>query len=162
MLRIDDLAARSGVSVRSLRCYEEQGLLHPERTPGGQRSYAVSAVDRVGLIQQLFAAAIPSRVIVDLLPCVDTGRATVGMLQQMEQELHGITTRLQELQQAREKLEDVIDQVRRAGVETDEVGAAARGHRGAAQREATGTAAALTAHRVRDRRTPSDRRRAFP
>jgi DNA-binding transcriptional MerR regulator len=35
MLRIGQLAKRSGVSVRALRYYEEQGLLQAERTPAG-------------------------------------------------------------------------------------------------------------------------------
>ena len=33
MLRIGEVAAQAGVSVRALRYYEEQGLLEAERTP---------------------------------------------------------------------------------------------------------------------------------
>lgn len=55
-MRIGELAARAGVSVRALRYYEEQNLLASVRSPSGQRQYPYSAVDRVELIQQLYAA----------------------------------------------------------------------------------------------------------
>jgi MerR family regulatory protein len=38
MMRIGQLAERSGVSVRALRYYEEQGLLEADRTPAGGRT----------------------------------------------------------------------------------------------------------------------------
>lgn len=62
-MRIGDLAARSGVSVRSLRYYEEQDLLHSSRSSSGQRHYDEAAVQRVGLIQMFFAAGLSSKTI---------------------------------------------------------------------------------------------------
>jgi DNA-binding transcriptional MerR regulator len=59
-MRIGELARRTGVSERSLRCYEEQGLLTAERTRGGHRDYPDAAVDRVIRIQELFAAGLHS------------------------------------------------------------------------------------------------------
>ena len=79
-MRIGELATRTGVSVRALRYYEEQGLLVSERSPSGQRHYPDEAVDRVRLIQQLYAAGLPSRSIAELLPCVVDGRATPELL----------------------------------------------------------------------------------
>src|SRR5437868_1581125 len=69
-MRIGELSGRTGVSVRSLRYYEEQGLLAADRTPGGQREYPEGAVDRVILIQQLFAAGLHSARIAEILPCM--------------------------------------------------------------------------------------------
>jgi DNA-binding transcriptional MerR regulator len=69
-MRIGELSRRTGVSERSLRYYEQQGLLAAMRTSGGQREYAEEAVDRVIHIQELFAAGLPSRAIADLLPCM--------------------------------------------------------------------------------------------
>ncbi|WP_306461493.1 MerR family transcriptional regulator [Tsukamurella sputi] len=69
-MKIGELSRRTAVSVRSLRYYEEQGLLSPSRTPGGHRDYPDSAVDRVILVQQLFAAGLHSPRIVQLLPCM--------------------------------------------------------------------------------------------
>ena len=52
-MRISELSRRTGVSERSLRYYEEQGLLAAGRTPGGHREYGEWAVDRVIRIQAL-------------------------------------------------------------------------------------------------------------
>ncbi|WP_405164512.1 MerR family transcriptional regulator [Nocardia sp. NBC_01499] len=71
-MRIGELSKRTGVSPRSLRYYEEQGLLTSSRSDAGQRHYSDTAVERVSLIQQLFDAGLSSRVITTVLPCVDT------------------------------------------------------------------------------------------
>ncbi len=67
-MKIGELAERSGVSVRSLRYYGEQGLLAPRRDRRGHRVYDTGDVDRVVLIQELFAAGFCSSVIQGLLP----------------------------------------------------------------------------------------------
>ncbi|MER5434166.1 MerR family transcriptional regulator [Streptomyces sp. NPDC002588] len=66
-MRIGELAARAGVSTRALRYYEEQDLLTSTRTSGGQRLYGDSDVDRVRLIQQLYAAGLRSGTVRDVL-----------------------------------------------------------------------------------------------
>lgn len=59
-MRIGELSARTGVSIRSLRYYDDQGLLPAERTSGGHRAYPEAAIDRVIRIQELFAAGLNS------------------------------------------------------------------------------------------------------
>jgi DNA-binding transcriptional MerR regulator len=71
-MRIGELSRRTGVSPRSLRYYEEQGLLTSSRSATGQRHYSDAEVERVSLIQQLFDAGMSSRVIATVLPCVET------------------------------------------------------------------------------------------
>ncbi len=71
-MRIGELSKRTGVSPRSLRYYEEQGLLTSARSDAGQRHYSDAEVQRVSLIRQLFAAGMSSRVIASVLPCVET------------------------------------------------------------------------------------------
>lgn len=107
-MRIGDLAAATGVSVRSLRYYEEQGLLAADRTPSGQRTYGSAAVERVALVQQLFGAGLPSRTIVRLLPCVDAGRATPESFALLVAERDRITAQIAELEAARTRLDEVI------------------------------------------------------
>jgi DNA-binding transcriptional MerR regulator len=70
-MRIGELSRRTGVSPRSLRYYEDQGLLTSSRSDAGQRHYSEAEVQRVSLIRQLFAAGLSSRVIAAVLPCVD-------------------------------------------------------------------------------------------
>lgn len=50
-IAIGDLAARSGVATSALRFYEAQGLIHAERSAGGQRRYARSTLRRVAFIR---------------------------------------------------------------------------------------------------------------
>ncbi|HEY0260251.1 MAG TPA: MerR family transcriptional regulator, partial [Lacisediminihabitans sp.] len=90
-MRIGDVAHQAGVSTRALRYYEEQGLLPSERTASGQRSYPESAVERVRLIQQFFTAGLPSRTIVQLLPCVDTGHGSPEAFELLATERDRIT-----------------------------------------------------------------------
>ncbi|GGX09204.1 MerR family transcriptional regulator [Streptomyces noursei] len=57
-MRIGELARITGVTTRALRYYEEQGLLRPERSTNGYRSYGESAVRVVANIRLLLAAGL--------------------------------------------------------------------------------------------------------
>jgi DNA-binding transcriptional MerR regulator len=108
-MRIGDVAHRAGVSTRALRYYEEQGLLTPERTTSGQRTYSASAVERVQLIQQFFTAGLPSRTILKLLPCVDAGQGSPEVFEMLAAERNRITTAMADLAAARDALDRIID-----------------------------------------------------
>ncbi|MCX4835857.1 MerR family transcriptional regulator [Streptomyces sp. NBC_01016] len=107
-MRIGELAARTGVSVRALRYYEEHDLLAAERSPSGQRLYAQDAVDRVLLIQQLYAAGLSSRTIVELLPRVVDGNATPELLDRLSTERDQIDQKIAELADTRSRLDSVL------------------------------------------------------
>ncbi|MGO1539185.1 MAG: MerR family transcriptional regulator [Leucobacter sp.] len=70
-MRIGALSSQSGVSVRSLRYYEQQGLLDTQRTASGQRTYTSEHLAIVVQIQELFDAGFCSSVIRALLPVMD-------------------------------------------------------------------------------------------
>jgi DNA-binding transcriptional MerR regulator len=114
-VRIGELARRTGVSERSLRYYEQQGLLTATRTQGGQREYAEAAVDRVVRIQELFAAGLHSPRIARLLPCMrdaDGGPseiATPALVAELAEERARIDRMMVELANSRAVLDDVID-----------------------------------------------------
>lgn len=105
-LRIGDLAAATGVSVRALRYYEEHGLLQPERTPSGQRIYDPDAVERVRLLRRLYAAGLTSTNIAALLPCVDapSEQVTAESVSVMEGEHARLSRQILELTTARDQL----------------------------------------------------------
>ncbi|WP_428963123.1 MerR family transcriptional regulator [Micromonospora fluostatini] len=109
-MRIGDLAASAGVSVRALRYYEEQGLLTSVRSPGGQRRYADRDVARVLLIQRLYQAGLSSRTIVDLLPCTETPSHEASDLafERMRQERDRITGHIAELTRTRDALDRLL------------------------------------------------------
>jgi DNA-binding transcriptional MerR regulator len=52
-LRIGEVATRAGVTTRTLRYYQEVGLLAPETTPGGTRVYSEDDVERLRRILEL-------------------------------------------------------------------------------------------------------------
>jgi DNA-binding transcriptional MerR regulator len=107
-MRIGELAGTAGVSVRALRYYEEQGLLTAERTRSGQRVYPPEAVDRVQLIQQLYAAGLTSRTILELLPCVDAGVRTPESQARLAAERDRIDRQIAGLVATRDRLDQVI------------------------------------------------------
>ncbi|TXK43649.1 MerR family transcriptional regulator [Nonomuraea sp. C10] len=107
-MRIGDLAARSGVSVRALRYYEEQGLLEAHRSSSGQRHYPESAADRVHLIQMLYAAGLSSRTIAELLPCVESKVSTPATRARLAAERDRIDAQIAELTRTRDRLDTVI------------------------------------------------------
>lgn len=57
-MRIGELARRTGVSRRSLRYYEQHGLLHARRGGNDWREYDEPAVDRVRAIAELLASGL--------------------------------------------------------------------------------------------------------
>ncbi|GAA3465269.1 MerR family transcriptional regulator [Saccharothrix longispora] len=60
LLRIGELAARAGVSIRTIDYYTTLGLIDPaQRTAGGYRLYQPSDVDRIHLVQRLEVQGVP-------------------------------------------------------------------------------------------------------
>ncbi len=112
-MRIGELAAATGASARSLRYYEEQGLLSSERSTGGQRHYPESAVERVSLIQSLLAAGLNSSTIVDVLPCISNEAIRTPWLSaRLCDELSRVERQITDLQRTRDVLAGLVEQYR--------------------------------------------------
>jgi len=67
-MRIGELSGRTGVPARMLRYYEDQDLLHPERTDNGYRWYGEAAVYRVQQIRGLLDSGLTTEIIRGILP----------------------------------------------------------------------------------------------
>ena len=109
-MRIGELASRTGVSVRSLRYYEEQGLLSSTRSPSGQRHYTDIEVERVVFIQRLYAAGLSSRTIAEVLPCVDapSEENADSALERMAQERDRLSRHIADLVRTRDALDRLV------------------------------------------------------
>ncbi|MBP8533826.1 MerR family transcriptional regulator [Streptomyces sp. MK37H] len=110
-MRIGELSTRTGVSRRSLRYYEQQGLLVSARSPSGQRYYNDEHVHRVALIQVFFAAGMSSRTIAQMVPCMtepNKGRAEQA-LTVMDQERNRLSFAIDQLVAARTELDRLIE-----------------------------------------------------
>ncbi|WDM16438.1 MerR family transcriptional regulator [Streptomyces lavenduligriseus] len=114
-MRIGELARCTGVSERSLRYYEQEGLLSARRTPGGHREYTEAAVDRVRRIQELYAAGLCSSKIAKLLPCMrdSDGRPSLTadecLVSELTVERARIDRMIRDLQRSRALLDTVIE-----------------------------------------------------
>jgi DNA-binding transcriptional MerR regulator len=69
-MKIGELSRRTGVSVRMLRYYEDEGLLAPRRTGSGYRDYGPAEEETVRRIIMLGSAGMKLETIQRLLPCV--------------------------------------------------------------------------------------------
>lgn len=109
-MKIGELARETGVSVRLLRYYEEVGLLSPHRPDGGHRRYAPDAPEAVHRIRVLLAAGLPTRVIREILPCVQ-GTGTdfdPCVTTHLRTRLKELDTHITDLRAARSALADLL------------------------------------------------------
>ncbi|WP_017626443.1 MerR family transcriptional regulator [Nocardiopsis chromatogenes] len=116
-MRIGELSRRTGTSRRLLRYYEEQGLIAADRAPNGYREYDERFVDRVLQIRGLLGAGLPTRIIRQILPCLDKPRtiyfpdATPEMLATLRRERDRMTERIGFLTRNRDAIDAYLDAV---------------------------------------------------
>lgn len=70
-MQIGELAQRTGASRRSIRYYEQQGLLEAHRTGRGWRLYDEKTVHRVLNVRASISAGLTVEDIRQVLPCLD-------------------------------------------------------------------------------------------
>ena len=120
-MRIGELAQRTGASRRLLRYYEEQGLLAPDRSPNGYRTYDERFVDRVVQIRSLLDAGLPVRLIRQLLPCLDTPwtiycpNPSPRMMGLLEREHERMSERIGYLVRNRDAIAEYLERARVGG-----------------------------------------------
>ena len=120
-MRIGELSSRTGTSRRLLRYYEEQGLIAPDRSANGYREYDQRLVDRVVQIRGLLAAGLPTRIIKQILPCLDqpgilvcADDASPQMLAALELELDRLSARIATLTRNRDAVTGYLAAARRS------------------------------------------------
>lgn len=69
-MQIGTLSRRTGISIRMLRYYEQEGLLTPKRQVSGYRDYSEDDEIAVRRIQMLSDAGLKLDAIRRILPCV--------------------------------------------------------------------------------------------
>lgn len=108
LLSVGNVAEASNVSTRSIRYYEEQGLLESQRTEAGHRRFTPEAIDRVILIQRLYSAGLTSREIEPVLPCMIDESARTSLLVDVLREYRDRV--VQEIRKQRETVR-ILDEV---------------------------------------------------
>ncbi|WP_026163184.1 heavy metal-responsive transcriptional regulator [Kribbella catacumbae] len=78
-MKIGELAAASGTTSKTIRFYEQSGVLpEPTRTPSGYRDYGPEFIDRLSFIRRAQAAGLSLREIRQILAVHDRGEAPCG------------------------------------------------------------------------------------
>lgn len=119
LLQIGDVAERTGLSLRTVRHYEEVGLLPPaERSAGGFRLYDDAAVQRLLVVKQMKPLEFTLEEMRELLDHVDELAAspTPTRRRAVEEVLRGYsalvtarTARLRERLTGAKALQDALD-----------------------------------------------------
>ncbi|WAP55926.1 MerR family transcriptional regulator [Streptomyces sp. S465] len=111
---IGELSRRTGVSSRSLRYYEAQGLLKVRRGANGYRVYDEESVITVRQVRALLNAGLSTEVIRSVLPCMRGERPAIDMCVDvraiLDRELAATDQRIADLQRSREALVDYLTQ----------------------------------------------------
>ncbi|GAA4926401.1 MerR family transcriptional regulator [Nesterenkonia rhizosphaerae] len=116
LLSIGELSRRTGVSPRSIRYYEQQGLLVSERTGSGHRRFMPEVVDRVVLIQHMFAAGLSSQDIYPILPCmIDESQRTKFLMDELRRHRDRLTEEVRKQQETINILNEVIEEYEQDG-----------------------------------------------
>ncbi|MEU7178305.1 MULTISPECIES: MerR family transcriptional regulator [Streptomyces] len=116
-MRIGELSKRTDAPVRMLRYYEEQGLIHSERLPNGYRDYEDYTVDRVRQIRGLLDVGLPTRIIKQILPCLNSPRTihmpyvTPDMIATLEDERDRMAEKIECLTKNHRAINDYLDAV---------------------------------------------------
>jgi DNA-binding transcriptional MerR regulator len=109
-LKIGELAQRTGVSIRSLRYYEQQGLLAPIRHENGYREYMVFAEEQVKTIQLYLSLGLTTEQISHFLHCVLMNKEAFckEVLPLYQTKLTEIDNQIKQMQQIKSNLEERI------------------------------------------------------
>jgi DNA-binding transcriptional MerR regulator len=110
-MRIGDLAATSGLTAKTIRFYEQTGLLtEPPRTSGGYRDYPAETTSRLGFIRDAQAAGLTLAEIRGILDLRDSGQAPCTHVTALIQHhLADIERRLADLRKTRSALLALAD-----------------------------------------------------
>ena len=116
MMRIGEASERCGLPVRTIRYYEDVGLVQPKRSPNGYRDYDGGTLQRLVFLRRargLGFSLNDCRALLSLYE--DEGRASADVKRLTLSHLDAIDRKLAELQSLRDTLSDLADACRGDG-----------------------------------------------
>lgn len=110
LMRIGELSKRSGTPVRTIRFYEDRGVIPPpDRTESGYRDYDEQAVNRLHFVSAAQGAGLSLAEISSILAVRDEGRAPCAHTTQLlEAKRAEIDARLSELRRIRKEIDGLL------------------------------------------------------
>lgn len=108
-MRIGVLAAHAGLTTKTIRFYEDAGLLPPPpRTPAGYRDYPAQTLTRLAFVRDAQAAGLTLADIRSILEIRDHGQPPCQHVTRLiDQHLAQVEKRLADLTQAKNVLRDL-------------------------------------------------------
>ena len=119
-MRIEELASRSGTSARSIRYYEQRGLMAARRDPNGYRDYDEAHLRLVAEIRSLLVNGFDLEEIRPFVDCLHAGiqarRSCPGGIDVYRRKLAELDSRIGELQSLRDRIAGELRQLDPSGV----------------------------------------------
>ncbi len=106
LLRIGEVSAQSQLPIKTIRFYEERGLIQSAgRTSGGFRLFDPKILPRLSFIRRSQALGLSLSDIQDILEIVDSGaRPCKNVRHKFQEKIVEIEERIQQLQRLKEQL----------------------------------------------------------
>jgi DNA-binding transcriptional MerR regulator len=113
-MRIGELTGRTGVPTKTIRYYEEIGVLPaPNRAPNGYRDYPEEAVGRLDFARDTQATGLSLTEIASILDLRGQGQATCHhVIDLLQRHLAALDRHIETLRQARGQLAALTEQAR--------------------------------------------------
>jgi DNA-binding transcriptional MerR regulator len=112
-MQVGELASQTGASIRSLRYYEQEGLLPAHRRANGYREFEPAAREQVQRIRALLAIDLTLAEVRRLAPCLKDQRSEIPLcqaaLEAYQRQLATLDERIHPLQEIRQRIMDYLD-----------------------------------------------------
>lgn len=111
LLKIGELSARSGVPIKTIRYYEDLGLItNAGRTEGQFRLFHLETINRLGFIKQLQGLGLSLQEIGECLVIYDAGELPCGDIQdKLQHHVEEIDRQVADLLKLRQELTRVLE-----------------------------------------------------
>lgn len=110
-LKIGEVATQSGLPVKTIRYYEEIGLLVPtvERSPTGYRLFQDEVLNRLAFIKRSQSLGLSLSEIKEILELYDRGQLPCGEVKQrLKEKLTAIAQQIEALETLRTELQGLL------------------------------------------------------
>jgi DNA-binding transcriptional MerR regulator len=121
LVQIGEVAERLGLSLRTIRHYEEVGLVVPERTPGGFRLYSETDIGRLALVKRMKPLGFSLEEMRDLLEITDrlgAGDDDPTLISRLQLFERAVAERADKLREQLAMAREFGEQLRRQRMET--------------------------------------------
>jgi DNA-binding transcriptional MerR regulator len=119
-MQVGEIAEKTGASVRSIRYYEQSGLLTSTRRPNGYREFPESTVERVRAIRDLIEAGFTVEEVLSVASCLHAIGVNANCCEQTEalyrEKIAKIDHQVDMLLQLRGRIEDRIEELHQGRV----------------------------------------------